>query len=75
MLGPTPGIAIHDLYFLERAAKVQVLAQSQAGATIQVPDEIARLTAKQHAELDADKETYFEVMKGILDETEPEYRS
>jgi ribulose-5-phosphate 4-epimerase/fuculose-1-phosphate aldolase len=75
VLGPTPGIAIHDLYFLERAARVQVLAQSLNRPLRQIPDDVARLTARQIAELDEDKETYFTVMKGILDETEPGYRS
>ncbi len=75
VLGPTPGIAIHDLYFLERASKLQILAQSQGAGLKQIPRDVARLTARQIAELDADKETYFDVMKGILDESGSEYRS
>jgi len=75
VLGPTPGIAIHDLYFLERAAKVQVLAESLRGELRQIPDDVAKLTADKMVEQAEDKETYFEVMKGLLDESEPEYRS
>lgn len=75
VIGPTPGIAIHDMYFLERVAMIQVLAASQEKPLIRMPDDVARHTAKQVSQLDEEKETYFEVMKDILDEEEPEYKS
>ena len=72
--GPTPGVALHDLYFLERACTLQVLAQSTGEPLKMVPDDIVELTASQRENYDDDKETYFNAMKKILDENEPEYR-
>ncbi len=74
VMGPTPGVALHDLYFLERACQLQVLAQSTGQALVRVPHDIAELTARQGENIDADKETYFNTMQRILDETEPDYR-
>ena len=74
VIGPTPGVAIHDLYFLERACKFQVLAQSTGQPLVLVADEIAELTREQGENIDDDKELYFRAMKGILDEEEPDYR-
>jgi ribulose-5-phosphate 4-epimerase/fuculose-1-phosphate aldolase len=75
IMARTPGIAIHDLYFFERAAQVQVLAQSQGKPLIRISQDVANKTAHQLTLLDEDKETYFEVWKGMLDDNEPEYRS
>lgn len=74
VMGPTPGVALHDLYFLERACKLQVLAQSTGQPLVRVPDDIAELTARQGENIDDDKEMYFSAMKRILDEDEPDYR-
>ena len=76
VIGATPGIAIHDLYFLERVCKLQVLAESRGKPLLHFSDEVAERTAAQvqHPNVEKDKETYFCVMKGILDEEEPEYR-
>lgn len=74
VMGPTPGIALHDLYFLERACKLQVLAQSTGQPPVRVPDDIAELTARQGDNIDDDKEMYFTAMKKILDQDEPDYR-
>jgi ribulose-5-phosphate 4-epimerase/fuculose-1-phosphate aldolase len=74
VMGPTPGVALHDLYFLERACQLQVLAQSTGQPLVRVPHDIAELTARQGENIDADKEMYFNEMKRILDETEPDYR-
>ena len=71
--GPSIGIAFNDLYFLERSAMVQVLAQSTRDRLVKVPHETAALTASQVAELDEDKETHFQVLKAMLAEDEPEY--
>lgn len=72
--GTTPGVALHDLYFLERACMLQVLAQSTGEPLILVPDDVVELTASQGENIDDDKETYFTAMKNILDENEPDYR-
>ena len=74
VMGPTPGVALHDLYFLERACKLQVLAQSTGQPLVRVPDDIAELTSRQGENIDDDKEMYFSAMKRILDEDEPDYR-
>lgn len=74
VMGPTPGVALHDLYFLERACQLQVLAQSTGQPLIRVPQDIAELTARQGENIDDDKEAYFNAMKKLLDEDEPDYR-
>jgi ribulose-5-phosphate 4-epimerase/fuculose-1-phosphate aldolase len=74
VMGPTPGVALHDLYFLERACKLQVLAQSTGQPLVRVADDIAEMTARQGENIDDDKEMYFHAMKQILDEDEPSYR-
>jgi len=74
VMGPTPGVALHDLYFLERACQLQVLAHSTGQALIRVPQDIAEFTARQGENIDEDKEAYFTALKKILDEDEPDYR-
>ncbi len=75
VMGPTPGVALHDLYFLERACKLQVLAHSTGQPLVRMPDDVAELTARQGENIDADKEAYFRAMQQILDDNEPEYRN
>lgn len=70
--GPTIGIAFNDLYFLERAAKVQVLAQMSGAELAPISHEIATRTAKQITEVDEDKETHYQVLKQMLLEDEPD---
>ena len=70
--GPTIGIAFNDLYFLERSAKVQVLAQNSGGELAMIPHDIAARTAEQIAEIDEDKETHYQVLKQMLLEDHPE---
>lgn len=70
--GPTVGIAFNDLYFLERSAKVQVLAKMSGGELAMIPHEIAARTAEQITEIDDDKETHYQVLKQMLLEEQPE---
>jgi len=70
--GPTIGIAFNDLYFLERSAKVQILAQTTGAELAMVPEAMAQMTADQIAEIDDDKETHYQVLKQMLLEDEPE---
>ena len=74
VMGPTPGVALYDLYFLERACNLQVLAQSTGQPLVRVPHDIAQLTARQGENTDDDKEMYFNAKKQILDDNEPDYR-
>jgi len=74
VMGPTPGIAIHDLYFLERACQLQILAQGSGQPLVRVPPDIAALTARQACDIDDDKEAYFVAMKELLADERPDYR-
>src|SRR6478609_10470901 len=47
VVGESVADAWHQLYFLERACQVQVLAQSTGSPLMQVPEEVARHTAAQ----------------------------
>jgi len=70
--GKTIGIAFNDLYFLERSAKVQILAQSSGAELAMIAHDVAKRTAEQIAEIDEDKETHYQVLKAMLLEDEPE---
>ena len=73
--GRTVAQAWDDLYYLERAAMVQVLAM-QTGRPLQLIDEaLARRTAKQIAEDIEQAGLHFEALKRLLDRDEPGWRS
>ncbi len=74
VMAKTMAMAIYDLYFLERAAKVQVLAESTGKPLTLIPEDIAELTYRQLAVQGEDKESYFKMMKRLLDENSPEYK-
>jgi ribulose-5-phosphate 4-epimerase/fuculose-1-phosphate aldolase len=74
VMGPTPGVALHGLYFLERACQLQVIAQSTGQPLVRVPKDIAELAVKQSEDFDEDKETFFSAMKQVLEGCEPDYR-
>lgn len=74
VVGSTIGIAFNDMYFLERAAMVQVLAASGGKPFRKIPQEVIERTAAQMDGLDDDKETHFQTLKSILDELEPDYK-
>lgn len=72
--GPTVAQAYDDLYYLERAAMVQVLAM-QAGGPLHVVDEaFARHTAGQMAGESQQSLLHFESLKRLLDRDEPGWR-
>jgi len=60
-----------DLYYLERAAMVQVLAQSTGGKLRLVPDEIAAQTADQHARERQQSALFLEALKRRLEAGDP----
>jgi ribulose-5-phosphate 4-epimerase/fuculose-1-phosphate aldolase len=76
VVGPTAGQAFDDLYYLERAAKVQVLALSTGRPLNRLAEDVQRLTGEQlaaeHAEL---AESHFLALKRILDREDPDYAS
>jgi ribulose-5-phosphate 4-epimerase/fuculose-1-phosphate aldolase len=65
-----------DLYYLERAAEVQVLAQSTGRPVVPVPDHIAKETAEQmrHENGRPSARLFLESIKRQLDREQPEYR-
>jgi ribulose-5-phosphate 4-epimerase/fuculose-1-phosphate aldolase len=74
--GPSVAKAFDDLYFLERAAKVQVLAQSTGGRLRSIPDEIARGYVREDRPNNLAKQAreHFEALLRILEREEPDYR-
>jgi ribulose-5-phosphate 4-epimerase/fuculose-1-phosphate aldolase len=73
--GPTVARTFTDLYYLERAARVQVLARSDGSRLRTVPEEIQRRAAQQYAtEMPLVAERHFTALRRILDREEPGYR-
>ncbi|HEY7819630.1 MAG TPA: hypothetical protein VIG29_15525, partial [Vicinamibacteria bacterium] len=68
--------AFDDLYFLERAAMVQVLAQSTGGPLRSIPDDVARGYVRPDRPNDLGKQArrHFQALVRILDREEPDYR-
>ena len=73
--GPTIHQAFDDLYYLEKAAKLQVLARSTRLPFRPIPDRVVRETAASMHQDDSYPRRHFEALKRILDREEPEYRS
>lgn len=72
--GPTMAEAYDDLYYLERAAMVQVLAM-QTGRPLHVIDEASvRQAAEQMADGPQQAFLHFESLKRMLDRDEPGWR-
>jgi hypothetical protein len=71
-----PGKAFDDLYFLERAAKVQVLAQSTGGLLRSIGGDVARGYVREDRPNNLAKQAreHFEALLRILDREEPDYR-
>ena len=63
-----------DLYYLERACKVQVLARS-IGTMRKVDPQVVEKTAQQIAGEKAQCYRHFDALKRILDREEPDYRN
>ncbi|MBN8898951.1 MAG: aldolase [Rhodospirillales bacterium] len=76
ILGPTIAKAWDDLYYLERAAEVQRLAESTGRRVVPVPREIAERTAEQmkHEGGRPSADLHLESIKRICDRECPEFR-
>ena len=70
---PTVARAFDDLYYLERACQVQVLALSTGRPLRRVPDEIATKSRGQIDRMETLANNHFAAMKRILDREEPDY--
>jgi ribulose-5-phosphate 4-epimerase/fuculose-1-phosphate aldolase len=66
--------AFDELYHLERAAQVQVLALSTGRELSIIPNEMARLACEQWREYPRFSELHFSALMEILDIEEPDYR-
>ena len=76
VLAPTIAEAWDDLYYLERAAQVQVLAMSTGRKVNPVDPTVARATYEQMRTGDADSaRQHLLSLRRQLDREEPEYRS
>jgi ribulose-5-phosphate 4-epimerase/fuculose-1-phosphate aldolase len=72
--GTTVARAYDDLYYLERAAMVQVLAM-QTGRPLEIiPTQIVERTTRQMAGESQQADLHFEALKRLLDRDEPGWR-
>ena len=69
--GPSVALAFDDLYYLERACMLQVLAMGTGKPLRIVPERVAMLTGKQMMEDTTQSELHFEALKRLLDRDEP----
>jgi ribulose-5-phosphate 4-epimerase/fuculose-1-phosphate aldolase len=74
VIGETVAEAFDALYYLERAAQVQVLAMSTGRPLALVPDEVAQLTCEQWRTYPDISEHHFAALRQILDEESPDYK-
>ena len=73
--GPDMACAFEDLYYLERACQLQVLALSTGRPLRYIPEAIIEKTVQEYARLgDAQTGHHFAALKRILDREEPDYR-
>lgn len=72
--GPSVAAALTDLYYLERACMIQVLARSHGGDLLEVSGEIRERTRSQRdADLPHLRDGFFNEVKRVLAEEEPAY--
>ena len=69
--GATMASAFDDLYYLERACMLQVLAMSTGRALRIVPEAVAAKTGRQMLEESKQCELHFAALKRLLDRDEP----
>ena len=76
VIGPTVAQALDELYYLEKAAKLQVLALSTHRQLATIPERLAALACAQWNDYPtAYCEMHFAALKQILDHEEPEYKT
>lgn len=73
--GPTVGDAFNDLYYLERASQLQVIAKSQGCSLRNISEQVRRNIQKQFiSETPKLANRHFTALRRILDKSEPNYR-
>lgn len=75
VVGNTVAEAFDELYYLEKAAQLQVLALSTGRPLELVPEHIAALTCQQWLAYPQVAELHFAELRAILDDESPEYAS
>ena len=75
VIGATVAEAFDELYYLEKAAQLQVLALSTGRPLALVPDSVAALACRQWLEYPEISSQHFSEIRLILDATEPDYAS
>ena len=73
--GPTMAAAFDDLYYLERACMLQVLAMGTGKPLRIVPERVAMMTGRQMAQDSEQTELHFKALKRLLDRDEPGWSS
>ena len=73
--GPTVAATFDDLYYLERACMLQVLAMGTGKPLRAVPDDIAAKTARQMNGESEQPALHLEALKRVLDREEPGWRT
>jgi ribulose-5-phosphate 4-epimerase/fuculose-1-phosphate aldolase len=75
VIGATVAEAFDELFYLERAAQVQVLALSTGRPLALLDDTVAATVAKQWLDYPDVATQHFDELRRMLDQTEPEYAS
>src|SRR5262249_13409903 len=71
--GPTIAKAFDDLYYLERACQLQVIALSTGGKLRQLSERVVQEAARGMQEEGQQARLHFEAIRRILNREEPEY--
>jgi ribulose-5-phosphate 4-epimerase/fuculose-1-phosphate aldolase len=75
VVGTSIAAAFDDLYYLERAAKVQLLALATGLPLALIPETVAAKACTQWLTYPGDySRQHFDALREILDEEEPDYR-
>jgi ribulose-5-phosphate 4-epimerase/fuculose-1-phosphate aldolase len=73
--GHSVGAAMHDIYYLERACRMQWIARAYAEPKAMIPQAALEAQKVVHARWgDRYKIEHFEALKRLLDKDEPDYR-
>ena len=73
VVGPTPAVAFDDLYYLERACQVQIIAQSTHMPLKTVDNSIAEKTRRQFRQSQIFADDHLRAIRRILDRECPDY--
>ncbi len=75
VVGETVADAFDELYYLEKASQLQVLALSTGRELAIIPDDVAELAGKQWLSYPGVGELHFNELRAILNLEDPEYAS